>query len=199
MGERCASIHRRTTPHEITKQTVSRRQWLRHAWTVALGNWRRIQFGIWHPFMRCTNNECSICLCIRIRICRKTSAHCSCDERCTGLQVGSESRAVRSLNCSLWATLYSSTSSSSNTANRSSFDAQYTTRQRWTTGATTTISLTSISQLHGGRCGACVGDIRRVPTKLCKIHKVPLGILCRRNGSQKLKWWGYQMVEKVLR
>ena len=28
---------------------------------------------------------------------------------------------------------------------------------------------------------------------------VPLGIGYRRKGSKKLKWWGYQMVENVLR
>jgi len=27
---------------------------------------------------------------------------------------------------------------------------------------------------------------------------VPLGIRYRRKGAQKPKWWGYQMVEKVL-
>jgi len=52
-------------------------------------------------------------------------------------------------------------------------------------------------------------DKRRFPSKIAKFSHprvfnapaegVPLRIWYRRKGPQKPKWWGYQMVEKVLR
>ena len=47
-------------------------------------------------------------------------------------------------------------------------------------------------------------DKRQFPSKIANSsypvnERVPLGIWYRRKGFQMLKWWGYQMVEKVLR
>jgi len=54
----------------------------------------------------------------------------------------------------------------------------------------------------------CFRDKRRYPSKISNISHprvfntpnegIRIGIWYQRNGSQKLKWWGYQMVEKVL-
>jgi len=46
-------------------------------------------------------------------------------------------------------------------------------------------------------------DKWRFPSKIAKfsnpVYLTPLGIWYRRKVSQKLKWWGYHRVKKVLR